>query len=299
VAQLAAEEHGVLSLRELRGCGLDDDAVGVRTRRAGLHRVHHGVYAVGHPGLTREGRFLAAVKACGEGAALSHFSAAAHYGLLDWEERHPEVTVATSRPRRHPGVRVHRTVKLHPADARSHGGIPCTSPARTIADLASYLSYNALRRAVRQGQSMGLVGLKDLLRTMNRLGPRRGCRRLRRVLAEGHVPARSVLEDMVLDLIMAGGFEKPEVNRPLWIDGRRLIPDFRWPAQRIIVEADSRRWHDNPTARGHDAERQALLEARGERVLRVTWVQAVSKQAETVRRLSAAGAPPAGGQGSR
>jgi very-short-patch-repair endonuclease len=295
VARLAAEEYGVLSLRELRGCGLDDDAVGVRTRRAGLHRVHHGVYAVGHPGLAREARFLAAVKACGSGAVLSHFSAAAHYGLLDWEERHPEVTVATSRPRRHPGVRMHRTVKLHPADARSHRGIPCTSPARTIADLAPYLPYKALRRAVRQGQSMGLVDLKQLLRTMNRLGPRRGCRRLRRVLAEGHVPTRSMLEDVVLDLILAAGFVKPDVNRPLHVGGRTLIPDFRWPTAQLIVEADSRTWHDNPTARSDDAERQALLEARGERVVRVTWAQAVSRRAETAKRIAAAGAPPAGG----
>lgn len=299
MARLAAEEHGVVSLRELRGCGLDDDAVGVRARRAGLHRVHQGVYAVGHLGLTREARFLAAVKACGAGAALSHFSAAAHYGILDWDERHPEVTVWTRRPRRHPGVRVHRTVHLHPADARRHRGIPCTSPARTLADLAPYLPYAALRRAARQAQSEGLVNLTQLVRTTNRLGPRRGCRRLRRVLADGSIPTRSVLEDVVLDLILASGFERPDVNKPLWIDGRRIIPDFRWPAQQLIVEADSRRWHENPTARAEDAERQDVLAARGEQVLRVTWAQAVSHQAETAGRLAAAGAPPAGGQGSR
>ena len=84
-------------------------------------------------------------------------------------------------------------------------------------------------------------------------------------------------------------------NMPLWIDGRRVVPDFRWPAERLIVEADSRTWHENPTARADDAERQALLEAHGERVLLVTWAQAVARPTETIRRIAAAGAPASNG----
>lgn len=295
VAAIAARQHGVITVTQLIQAGVSRSGVRRRVAAGRLHRIHRGVYAVGHPGLTREGRFAAAVKACGEGAALSHFSAAAHLGILGGEERHPEVTVATSRPRRHPGIVIHRTVKLHPADARHHRGIRCTSPARTLADLAANMPYRSLRRAVREAQSLGLVDVTGVLRTMVRLGPRRGRRRLRRVLAEGRVATRSVLEDVVLDLIAAGGFAMPAVNTPLWIGGRRVVPDFRWPAQRLIVEADSRTWHENPTARADDAERQALLEAHGERVLRVTWAQAVARPAETIRRIAAAGAPASNG----
>ena len=111
------------------------------------------------------------------------------------------------------------------------------------------------------------------------------------MIATGRAPTRSVLEDIVLDLLLSGGFEHPDVNQPLSIDGRRVIPDFRWPAQRLVLEADGAAWHDNRVARGADRERQALLEAAGERVLRVTWTQALTNRAQTLARLRAAGAP--------
>jgi very-short-patch-repair endonuclease len=102
-----------------------------------------------------------------------------------------------------------------------------------------------------------------------------------------------VLEDVVLDLLLAGGLARPDVNQPLRVEGRRLVPDFRWPEQWLIVEADSRAWHDGKLAREDDAERQALLEATGERVVRVTWEQAIAHPAQTLARLRAAGAPTA------
>ena len=107
VAQLAARQWGVLSLDELRSCGLSRDAVESRVRNGHLHPLYRGVYAVGHANLTREGAFLAAVKACGPNAVLSHFSAAALYGLVRWDDRYPEVT--TTAKRRHRGIRIHRT----------------------------------------------------------------------------------------------------------------------------------------------------------------------------------------------
>ena len=90
----------------------------------------------------------------------------------------------------------------------------------------------------------------------------------------------------MLDLILRGGHVHPDVNVPLRLEGRRVVPDFRWPEQRLVVEADSRQWHDNPLAREDDAERQALLEAHGERVLRVTWAQAIARPTPTLTRLA-------------
>ena len=90
---------------------------------------------------------------------------------------------------------------------------------------------------------------------------------------------------------MDAGFVRPEVNLPLLLAGRRVVPDFRWPDQQVVVEADGARWHDNAIARQDDAERQALLEAHGERVLRVTWEEAVRRPRETIARIDGAGVP--------
>jgi very-short-patch-repair endonuclease/predicted transcriptional regulator of viral defense system len=287
VAHLAEEQWGVLSLDELRMCGLTRKEVAGRVVSGRLHSLHRGVYAVGHANIPLEGRFLAAVKACGPTAVLSHFSAAVLYDLFRWDDRYPEVTTKTDRT--HRGIRVHRSSVLEVQDVTRHKGIPTTTPARTLVDLAATLDYRPLRRAVRQAHT--LVTTRQLLDTLARLGPRRGVTKLARILAAGPAPTRSELEDAVLDLIRTGGLKHPDVNVPLTIEGRRVIPDFRWPEQRLVIEADGAEWHDNRLAREDDAERQALLEAHGERVLRVTWAQAITRRTETLARLRAAGAP--------
>ena len=291
VARRAARQFGVVSIGELRECGLSYDAVGWRVRKGWLHQLHRGVYAVGHPSPPLEGHFIAAVKACGDGALLSHYSSAALCEFVQWDGRYPEVTVVGSTTRRHRGLRVHRTASLQPADRSSYRGIPITAPARTLADLACVLDYRSLRRAVRQAQSLRRVSLRDLADTTRRLGRRRGRGNLMRILATGATPTRSELEDVVLDLILSAGFESPDVNVPLYVLGRRVVPDFRWPDRGLVVEADGAAWHDHKLAREDDAERQALLEAHGEHVLRVTWTQAVSRPSETIARIRAAGAP--------
>jgi very-short-patch-repair endonuclease len=293
VAERAAAAWGVLSLAELRECGLDRQAVAVRVRSGRLHRMYRGVYAVGHAAPPLEGIFLAAVKACGPGAVLSHFSAAALLGLVAWDARHPEVTLRGTATRVQRGLRVHRTRVLDPVDVTRERGIPITAPARTLVDLAATLEPRALRRAVREAQALRLVSIRNLVEALDRLGPRRGARKLARLVATGPAPTRSELEDAVLDLILRGGLAHPHVNTPLVLGGRRVVPDFRWPEQRLVVEADGGAWHDHPLAREDDAERQALLEAHGERVIRVTWHQAIARRAETLARLRAAGAPAA------
>jgi hypothetical protein len=280
-----------LSIAELKACGLSKQAIHVRVSIGWLHPLHRGVYAVGHSNPPLEGRFLAAVMACGQGAVLSHYSAAALFGLVKWDDRYPEVTVIGTATRLHPRLRVHRTRKLTADDRRWHHGIPITSPARTLADLAGSLDERSLRRAVRQAQALRLVQLRDLVDVMGRLGRRRGARKLARIVASAPAPTRSELEDAVLDLMLSGGLVHPDVNVPLLLDGRRVVPDFRWPAQRLVVEADGAAWHNHKLAREDDAERQALLEAHGERVVRVTWQQTISQPNQTLVRLRAAGAP--------
>ena len=285
----------MLSIAELRACGLNDKAVEVRVRNGRLHSVHRGVYAVGHRNLPLEGRFLAAVKACGPTAVLSYHSAAALWGFVPWEERHPEITVLGTAPHAHPGLRVHRTTRLDLDDRTRHRGIPVTTPARTLLDLAATLEHRPLRAATRRAQSLQRVNVRQLADALGRHRRRRGAARLADIIATGPAPTRSELEDVVLDLILRGGHVHPDVNVPYVVAGRRTIPDFRWAEQRLVLEADGAAWHDNQLAREDDAERQALLEAHGERVLRVTWAQAITRPGATLARLRAAGAPALSG----
>jgi hypothetical protein len=168
---------------------------------------------------------------------------------------------------------VHRT--KHTEGITRRDGIRVTTSAQTLHDLSSVLNLKALRRATRQARSLGLITPREAAG----------------IVKAGYIPTRSELEDAVLDLIVEGGLEPPDVNVPLIIHGRRVIPDFRWPTQALVIEADGAAWHDDPIAREDDAERQALLEAHGERVVRVTWDQATRHKAQTLARLTAAGAP--------
>jgi very-short-patch-repair endonuclease len=274
---------------KLRDCGLSPDQVTHRLSQGWLHRVYPAVYAVGHSGLSMEGRFLAAVKSVGGRAFLSRFSAAL-WEFVECDGRHPGVLVVRAGIKPRSGIRVHRASVLDRRDVMRHKGIPVTSPARTLVDLAAVANDKLLRTGVRRALASRRVSIRQLAATRRRLGPRRGAARLDRAL-QNAAPMRSELEDVLFDLIVDAGFVRPDVNKLLLLAGRRVVPDFRWPEQRIVVEADSRTWHENPIARADDAERQTLLEAHGDHVLRVTWTQAIGKPRDTVAQIKAAGVP--------
>jgi len=288
VAQLAAEQHGRVSFEQLHMCGLNATAIAVRTRRGHLHRVHGGVYAVGHEAPTLHADFMAAVLAGGEGAVLSHFSAAALWGMLPWQSRDREVIVPGARGRTQPGLRVHRARVLDPRDVTRHHGIPVTTAARTCLDIASTLSPEALRRPVRQAQAEHHTNVRQIAELLARANGHRGAKRLADLIATGPAPTRSEFEDLMLDLLLCGGLPPPDVNKPLIRQGRRIVPDFRWAAQRLVIEADGAAWHEGKLAREDDAERQAVLEAGGERVIRITWDQAVQRPDQSIARVWAA-----------
>jgi hypothetical protein len=222
---------------------------------------------VGHRNLTREGRFLAAVKACGDQAVLSHYSAASLHDLVNWDGRPFDVTAPTQR--KHPRIKAHRAKTIERVVLQ---GIPVTPKLRTVIDLAKTTEEATVKRALRQA--------KFSKHELERLP--------RGILDLGAVPTRSPLEDRVYDLVLKAGLEPPAVNAPYRLPTRTVIPDLRWPELRLIVEVDSREWHDDPLARLDDAQRQAELEAHGERVLRITSAQ-MKRPLEVLARLRAAG----------
>src|SRR5215207_7541282 len=150
VARAAARQHGVLSVDELRACGLTIKAIAVRVRNGRLHGLHKGVYAVGHANPTRDGWLFAAVKACGAGAVLSHWAAAVLHGIIEWEDRLPDVLVLGGSRPAHPRINGHRTSYLPREHVTTVRGIPVTTAERTLLDLASAVPPPRLRRAVRQ-----------------------------------------------------------------------------------------------------------------------------------------------------
>jgi very-short-patch-repair endonuclease len=271
-ARLAATQWSVLDVSDLRRCGLSAEAISWRVAQGRLFRRYRGVYGV-IPNLTLEGEFLAAVKACGPSAVLSHFSAAVLYGWFDWDGRFPEVTA--THPRTHHGIYAHRSQCI---ERVIHRGIPVTPPARVILDLAAELPLAGLRRAVNEALNRGQIKVSELVTRRHR-----GAAKLRKILATA-APTRNEYEDIVLAVIHQGGLSTPDVN----VRRGRYIPDFRWPAHGVILEADSRKYHGHLLARADDAKRQALLEAQGERVLRTTWVEVVTRPAVVVARVRGA-----------
>ncbi len=243
---------------------------------------------MGHRGVTLRGRFRAAVLAGPDGTALSNFAAAALWTFIPWKKRPVEVTIPGSGTRRIDGVRVHRSRSLGRRDVLTRGGIRVTSPARTLLDLAAVLPEEALRRAARQAQALRLVTVRELLEIAQRCKGHRGAARLRAVVAGGPAPTVSTLEDDLLDLLDRAGIERPEINATLRLDGRTIIPDYLWRARRLAVEADSATWHDHKLVRENDADKQAILEANGYRVLRVTGDQTRYEPRQTLARIRSA-----------
>ena len=270
IAQLAATQHGVISLNHLRDLGLKIGAINHRVRSGRLHRVHRGVFAVGHARLTAQGRWLAAVLSCGEDAVLSHVSAAALWNLRGSAATRIHVTVPTCAGRRHrAGVIIHRSRTLRPADCERVDLIPVTSVARTLLDIAALLAPGPLERAVEQSLRLRLFD-NDALRSLIDADPTRpGATTLGRIVASIHDEpplTRSVLEALMRDLCVAHGFPRPEVNAI--VEGEEV--DFLWRAQRLIVETDGQETHGTPIAFERDRARDTMLTVRGYRVVRFT-----------------------------
>ena len=289
VALRAAEQDGVVSLAQLRGCGLSSDAITTRVRSGRLHRLYRGVYAVGHPGISVRGHLRAAVLVCGPSAVLSHFSAAVFWGLVEHADRLPQVTVADGSGRAIAGVRVHRRPALPTADVWTRSAMRVTSPGRTLLDIAADLTEQELRRTVRRAQVEGHTNHRQILEVLSRGAGARGAVALRGAIAGGPAPTRSELEDVVLELIGRATTERPEINAKVRLAGRTPFEvDFLWPTHRLVIEADGGAWHDDPLTRELDAAKQAALEAAGYRVLRITCNQAIREPRETIARIRAA-----------
>jgi very-short-patch-repair endonuclease len=276
IVALAERQHGVVTLHQLQSIGLGKGAVAKRARAGRLHRIHRGVYAVGRPALTLRGRWMAAVLAYGPGAVLSHRSAAALHGIRPTNRRNSDVTVPGRSARSRPGIDVHRSTTLQPEDVTTVDGIPCTTVARTLADLGDVVRRREVEKAVDQAEVLRLFDLRAVNEALERAGPCRGAGTLRAVLRDYERPTitRSELEEQFLALCRTSSLPSPAVNA--WItldDGIAYNADFLWRAERLVAETDGRGFHGKRGAFEHDRLRDQRLTLAGYTVVRFTWRQ--------------------------
>jgi very-short-patch-repair endonuclease len=279
IASIATRRHGVVTRAQLVAAGVSESGISDRVAAGRLHRVHRGVYAVGHPRLSDHGRWMAAVLACGEGAVLSHLSAAELWGLRRRARRLSEaggrgapdpvhITVpSTAGKRKQRGIVLHRSSTLTASDCTRHDGIPVTKPRRTLADIRPLLSPTQFNSAVREAEFLRLPigdwfgGGPEPAGEPPRSGRRRAAHLRDR--------ARTELEQRMLALCRRHRLPQPEVN--VTID--RFEVDFLWREQRLVVEVDGWESHRSRSAFEEDRARDARLAFLGYEVVRFTWRQ--------------------------
>jgi very-short-patch-repair endonuclease len=272
IGALAEGQHGVVGRRQLLELGVGPDAIDRRLKLKRLRQVHRGVYTIGHRLLTQEGRWMAAVLACGPNAVLSHRAAAALWGMRAgaWVE----VTMPNGRCGR-AGIVVHRAVL--PQDERTtHRGIPTTTVPRTLLDLSAVVKRHDLRSALREAEYQRLTDPLSLHDLSARYPRRPGLKAIRALLKEATLGARTIrseLEERFQDFLIRTGLPLPQTN--VAIEGFEV--DCVWPEQRLIVELDGHATHSPAHAFEVDRARDRRLEAAGWRVIRITWRQLVQE----------------------
>lgn len=284
-------QHGVVSRRQLLAAGVSKEVLQRRVGTRWLRRIHRGIYGVG-PILPVRAREMAACLACGPEAVISHQSAAGLRGALEPEAPDAPVHVGLTRgSRRHPKLHTHRLASLQDDEIGRVDGIPVTTPARTLLDLAYAASPRTLERAVDRTLDRCLATHRDIRRIIERHSGRPGSRRLRAVLErERTTLTNSEAEERFLDLVRRAGFDRPETNTRLG----GYVVDFLWRSALLVVEVDGYAFHSSSRAFERDRRRDADLARLGFRVVRVTWRQLVNEPLRLVVVLARAlqSAPP-------
>jgi very-short-patch-repair endonuclease len=281
IAALAKRQHGVVSRDQLLELGLGRRAIAGRLDRGQLHEVFRGAYVVGAPRISRSGRWMAAVLVVGDGAMLSHHSAAQLWRLLPPAPGWVDVSCFSAQVKRR-GIVGHRA-RFSEDEWSIEDGIPVTSPFRTIFDLAAVVSLRELERAWHEAEVRELRDRVSLPMLLERYPGRRGVRNLRTLL-ESPEPVgwtRNDFEEAFLALIDAHGLPRPRMNADLALRGRFFEIDALWEGQRVAVELDSRGVHGTKKKFESDRQRDRILVAEGWRTIRVTWRQ-LQKEPEEI-----------------
>ena len=280
---MASRSHGVVTRKELLAAGVTSDEIVHRRRTGSLIAVFRGVYRVGHRAPSLEARYMAAVKAAGEGSVLSGLAAAHLFGLIKGTAPQPEVSAPTERKLK--GVKTRRR-RLDSSESTVWRGIPVTTVPRTIVDLSSLLSVDELTQAFHEASVRYRTTPAQVEAAMKARTP--GADKLRRVLRGDTHVTLSELERIFLRLLGSHDLPRPETNRPA---GGRYV-DCRWLEHKLTVELDGYRYHNTRHAWERDRRREREAYARGDQFRRYTYGDMTDRPESVLAELRPLLTPP-------
>lgn len=281
IESIARGQHGLVTRAQLRAAGVHDSLIYRRLKTGRFQRIHWGIYRVG-PVEAPRAQLMAAILACGPGAVISHTSAAVLWSLL------PAITLAGSihvsipgrDVRRRDRLQTHRVNQIPKAEMTRVDGIPVTTPARTIVDLAGRSDRRQLERVVSRAERQNLADRSAVAIIATRNTRRPGVSTLMALLDAGQEISftRSEAEDRFLAVIRGSGLPRPEVN--VVVAGIEV--DFLWKRERLVVEVDGYQYHNSRSSYENDRRRDGLLARSGYQVIRVTWKQITQRRDATL-----------------
>jgi very-short-patch-repair endonuclease len=285
IAELAGRQDNLVSRDQLRAIGLGRGAIAHRLSAGRWQRVHPSVYLVAPAPLDLGARARAAVLACGEGAVVSHTTAAGLWGILAGDDAiHVTVPCRNTGPRE--GVQVHRTSTLHREDTAIRGGLLLTSPARTICDVAAIAPVREAEAALNEARVQRLVTDRQLHAVIERAPTLKGTAAVRTLLRAdvetGYTRSRA--ERAMVELTRAAGLPCPLLNQRLL----GYLVDFLWPQHHLVLEVDGYKYHRHRAAFERDRRRDQVFVSSGYRALRITWRQLCHEQLFVVARVAQA-----------
>jgi len=287
LVELATRQHGVVSHEQLDGIGFKPGAIKRMVAAKRLIPKHRGVYAVGHGKLSRLGSLIAAVLACGEDAVLSHRSAAWLWALRPDNRTRVDVTVPRPGQHQRKGIHVHTSQPFDPKDITQIDGIPVTSLARTLLDLAEVVPVDHLAKCIEEAERKRVYNQKAVEDLIQRSPGRRGLKPLTAILAD------AVLVDPATRKEFERRFQKflreyrlPRPKRNTLVEGYEV--DNVWLKDKLIAELDGFDSHGTRRAFEEDRVRDEKLKLAEYDVIRVTWRRLHTDPedlANTLRRL--------------
>jgi very-short-patch-repair endonuclease len=271
----------------LLALGFGESSIEHRIKRGRLHRIAAGIYAVGWPKLTDERRWMAAVLACGDGAALSHRSAAALWRIGREVSRSTEISVRRDSELRRPGLCVHRRPTLPAEDVVVRAGIPVTAVPRTLIDLATEIDEIKIERAVNEADKRGLINPEALRVALDRYEGEPGAPLLRKLLDKRTFRlSDSDLEILFRPIAVEAGLPYPLSKQV--VNGWEV--DFYWPDLGLVVETDGLRYHRTASTQTRDIRRDRTHALAGMTPLRFTHYEIKYEPARVRAELTRAAA---------
>jgi very-short-patch-repair endonuclease len=280
---VAATQRNLITTWQLRALKISKAGISRRVDNGRLHHRHRGVYVVGTGLLLPGARELSAVLAYGPKALLSHLSLGVLFGVLEEAGRDVDVTVPGSGRRDQEGIRAHRSVCLAPQDIGTYDGIPVTSPARMLLDIATLLPRRDLAWAYNEALVQDLTTPEEVAALLKGTTGHTAARALRAIVERDADPKQTKerLARLTLEALRRGRVHEPLTEQRL----HGWSTDFHWPGHGLVLEADGFKFHKGPEAWRRDRRKDAELEAAGLRVLRTDWEEVTERPESLVARV--------------